>query len=330
MRISRTFFFLVITFSLSVSSCSSNLTPTPGQNQTLTQTLPSPSSATPAETSAIDTIRGSLRNQIRNLEDKMPRADSEGFIIPNDQEQTAFADLVSSLEAEDLRKSAQLAAENYYTLNYYVDRGDGNALSYLLRETKPIQKGWGLYAFRADSTSNIIVEAPHPLYDRRTPSVALDIYRALDARALLIAGAHRSANSDGSADMAHVTESIFQSVHVALSQEMQAASEDVIILQIHGFHTSKHAGYPQAVFGFGAKIQPMEFALAQKLEDALAEQGIINVGLCTGDVWQDLCGTTNAQASITSGVVFIHIELDERMRRNDDALIAALIQVFGK
>ena len=329
MHISHLFFFLTITLSLSATNCVAKPTPTPVQSQTSTQPSPSIASAMPAQTLAIDTIKGSLRNQISNLEDKMPRADSERYLVPTDQEQTAFADLVSSLEAEDLIKSAQLAAENRYTLNYYVDRGDENAMSYLLREMKPIQKGWGLYAFRANSTSNIIIEAPHPRYDRRTPSVALDIYRALDARALLIAGAHRNANADGSADMSHVKKSIFQSVHVALSQEVEAASEEVIILQIHGFHTSKHAGYPQAVFGFGAKIQPKELTLAQKLEAALAKQGI-NVGLCTGDVWQDLCGTTNAQASTTSGVVFIHIELDENMRKRDDALIKALVEVFGK
>jgi len=329
MHIPHMFFCLAITLSLSLTGCATTPTPTPAQSQTSTQTSPSFGTATPVKTPAIDAIQGSLRNQISNLEDKMPRADSERYLVPTDHEQMAFAELVSSLEAEDLIRTAQLAAENYYTLNYYTDRGDENATSYLLRETKPIQKGWGLYAFRIASTSNIIIEAPHPLYDRRTPAVALDIYRALDARALLIAGAHRNANSDGSADMAHVTESIFQSVHVALSEEMQTAFEDVIILQIHGFHTSKHAGYPQAVFGFGATIQPPELALAQKLEAALAEQGI-DVGLCTGHVWQDLCGTTNAQASTTSGVVFIHIELDEKMRKKDDALVKALVQVFGK
>jgi hypothetical protein len=326
MRIFRTIFFLSMAFSSSIFGCFSNSTPTP-----ITHHTPSPSiiSITPTAMPEIETVKGSLRNQINSLENKMPREDSEGYMVPTDQEQVAFASLVSALAMEDLTSSAQLASENYYTLNYYMDRGDENAISYILREKRPIQKGWGLYVFRVDSTSNIIVEAPHPLYDRRTPSVALDIYRALDARALLIAGAHRNANSDGSADMTHVTESIFQSVHVALSQVTQAVSGDVIILQIHGFHTSKHEGYPQVVFGFGEKIQPTEFAVAQKLKDALLEQEII-AGLCTGDVWRDLCGTTNAQATITSRVVFMHIELDESIRKNADALISALVQVFGK
>jgi hypothetical protein len=258
----------------------------------------------------------------------MPRAKSEVYIVSSNTEQMAFVELVKRLEVGDLVSASQIAAQNRYRLHNYVDRNDSNAVSYLLRENKPIQMGWGLYALRVDSASNIIIEAPHPLFDINTPSVALDIYRALDARALLIAGAHRNANADGSADVAHAPESIFQSVHKTLLQEIQAASGNAIILQIHGFHAGKHAGYPQVVFGFGEVMQPLEFALAQKLEDALLEQGF-SVGLCTGDVWQDLCGTTNVQASTSNGAIFIHIELDKMIRKNDEDLITALAQVFG-
>lgn len=326
MQISHVFFILSLAIFLWITGCAPQQDQAPMPNPVST----SHPGAAPTAATALETINGSFRNQISNLEDNMPRANSEGYVVPANQEQADFAELaLSLLGANDLARANQLAVRNNYSLTYYLDRGDDNSVNYLLRENKPIQKGWGLYAFRVESTSNIIIEAPHPLYDRRTPSVALDIYRALDARALLIAGAHRNANSDGSADMAHTTESIFQSVHQALSQELQAKSGNVIILQIHGFHTSKHDGYPQAVFGFGEKIESAEFALAQKMEDAFSEQGI-NVGLCTGEVWQDLCGTTNAQASTMNGGMFIHIELDEDLRRGDDALIAALVQVFGK
>jgi hypothetical protein len=323
MRISWTLFILLITIILSVTSCvsSTHLTPT--------STVTPLSKVSSTATSAFDTIEGSFRNQISTLEDNMPRADSEGYVIPTDKEQADFAELVSMINTEEMARAVQLVTENYYTLNYYVDRGDDYAVSYLLREKKPIQKGWGLYAFRVDSSSNIIVEAPHPLYDKRTPSVALDIYRALDARALLIAGAHRNANRNGLADVAHAPESIFQSVHKALSRERQPESGQVIILQIHGFHTSKHDGYPQVVFGFGEKVRSEEVALAQRIKDALSEQGI-SAGLCTGNALQDLCAETNVQGSAGNEGLFIHIELDESIRRSNDALITALVQVFAK
>jgi len=322
------FILFLAAMTLAATSCSPQLTPTLIPTRTLIPTLSPSPSVTPTATPIIDTIEGRFQNQIRYLENDMPRANSEGYVVPTDEEQAAFAQLVAALGASDLVRAAQLAAQNHYGLHYYVDRNDDHAVSYLLREDKPIQKGWGLYAFRVGSASNIIIQAPHPLFDINTPSVALNIYRALDARALLIAGAHRDANLDGSADVSHNLESVFQSVHEALLQEIQAISGNAVILQIHGFNSGKHDGYPQVVFGFGDKAQPAEFALARKLKDAISEQGI-TVGLCTGDFWQDLCGTTNVQAYTSNDAIFIHIELDEMMRKNDEGLITALVQVFG-
>ena len=260
----------------------------------------------------------------------MPRAESESYVPPTYQEQADFDQLTSVIIENHVAGAVELATKNNYQLNYYVDRGDTYAVSYLLREQRPIQKGWGLYAFRLDSKSNIIIEAPHPLYDKKTPTIALDIYRALDARALLIAGAQRNANRDGSADVAHASESIFQSVHLALSHKIQTTAGEVIILQIHGFHASKHEGYPQVVFGLGEKPLPQEVAMAQKIKDALSEQGISS-GVCTGveSNLMELCAKKNVQGLTTKDATFIHVELDEKLRQNDEAFIAALVEVFG-
>ena len=320
---------LVASLTLGMSRCTpaTESKPTP----TLLQSPDSAQTQAPSAGSRIDTIKGSFQNQIGILEKSMPRADSEKYVVPSTSEQAGFANLVSLIYAEDLAQASMLAGDLHYRLNYYVDRGDEYAMSYLLRESRPIEKGWGLYVLRMKSTSNIIIEAPHPLFDRRSPSVALDIYRALDARALLIAGAHRNANGDGSADVAHALESIFQSVHIALSQDVQAEAGEVIILQIHGFHTSKHEGYPQVVFGLGNNAQSNAVALAERIRAALSEQGI-SAGICAGveSDLEDLCAKTNIQGSTTKEGMFLHIELDETIRGNDDALIAALVQVFGQ
>jgi hypothetical protein len=322
MQIAYTFLVLSVIMILSLAGCSTRPNPAPPPT--------SYPSLTPTPPLVLDTIKGSFRNQISILETNMPRAKSEGYAFPTNQEQADFTELVSRIVTGDLARAVDLTSQNHYTLNYYVDRGDDYAVSYLLREQRPIQKGWGLYALRLDSTSNIIIEAPHPLYDQRTPSVALDAYRALDARALLIAGAHRNADHDKSADVAHASESIFQSVHITLSQEIQAESSDVIILQIHGFHSSKHEGYPSVVFGLGEKPLAKEIAVAKKIKDALSKQGI-DAGLCIGpgSELEDLCAKTNVQGSVTNDGTFIHIELDEKLRKNDEAFIAALVEVFG-
>lgn len=321
MQTTQVHFFWMVILTLSIVGCSAPGTPAPSVTPSAAITPPSPV--------VLETIQGSFRNQISILEENMPRSGSEAYVVPDQEEQADFSRLVSMIQREELADAVQLAGNHSYSLAYYVDKGDDYATSYLLREQRPIQKGWGLYAFRLDSTSNLIIEAPHPLYDRRTPSVALDVYRALDARALLVAGAHRKANKDGSADVAHAPESIFQSIHQTLSQGMETTSGKAVILQIHGFHSSKHDGYPQAVIGFGEEIQAANTSLIRALGAALEEQGI-RVGLCTDDAWKSLCGRTNGQGATSHGNIFIHLELDEKIRRNDEALIAALVQALGQ
>jgi hypothetical protein len=56
-----------------------------------------------------------------------------------------------------------------------------------------------------------------------------------------------------------------------------------------------------------------------------AEQGI-RVGLCTeglGTAWNEWSGSYLKRSCI------LHIELEEKIRKNDDAFIEALVKVFG-
>ena len=83
--------------------------------------------------------------------------------------------LVSLIDTNALVGAAKLTNKDHYTLNYFIDHHDHDARSYLLQKQSPVEKGWGLYAFRVNSTSNIMIEAPHLFYDIKTPSVVLDI-----------------------------------------------------------------------------------------------------------------------------------------------------------
>lgn len=294
-------------------------TPMPTQSPTLS----------PSPTPDLSTITADLRNQVYRLQDLMPLEDSDGFVVPTRTEQSTFSEIVSRLESGDLIYASDLAEKNTYTLVRYLDLGDEKAASYLLRERVPISKGWGLYVIRADGANNIIVEAPHPIADKNTDLIALNIYRALNARALLIAGAHRSTDPGGLADVTHAPESIFQSVHEALLKKSISFPDIPVVLQIHGFAARKHPGYPNIVLGFGQKASQAEISLSKELADALTALGI-DTGTCEGDSWQDLCGTKNVQGSNKNNAIFIHIELDETVRSDEHNLVSALSQVFAK
>lgn len=284
---------------------------------------------TPLSTlSAIDSVTGDLLSQVNYLESHMPREGSNGYIIPDVKDIAGFTQLVLSIENADLKHANELATSDHYWLVRYVDEGDNNAVDYLLQEKTPIGNGWGMYVLRETVINDLIIESPHPYADARTQQVALDIYRILNARALIIAGAHRDANIDGSADVAHVPGSIFQAIHETLSSEARSLSQIVIVLQIHGFTSSKHPNYPQVVIGYSLQESNSMTMMVNQIKDALIARDM-RVGLCDGKLWRDLCGTKNIQSSTNNGVLFIHLELDQSVRTNDDDFIMAMKEAFA-
>ena len=279
-------------------------------------------------------LEGTLMNQVTRLEKDLPRAATEGFTIPEDAEMTAFSDIPADLREGRLELALTSAQANAYELFWYTDRNDKGAVSYLLREADPSRKGWGVYAFRVATESSLIVEAPHPLADADTPSVSVAIYRDLNARALLIAGAHRDANRDGSADAAHDPQTVFQAIHESELRQSLSSTDSAIVLQIHGFAASSHPAYPQVIVSYehGRDINPANLVQGQLIESAIVkalQQRGVEAGTCGGGQWRDLCGSTNIQASTMSQGLFIHLELDDSVRREDKQLRAALADALG-
>ena len=283
----------------------------------------------PTPTPIVYTVTGDLLEQVYQLEDFMPLAKSGNYVVPTNEERAAYSKIISSLEAEDLALASELSGGHGYTLLRFLDLGDEKKASYLLKEGNPVSKGWGLYLLREEITNNIIIEAPHPLSDKQTDLIALEIYRALDARALLIAGAHRDANENGKADVAHSTKSVFQAVHETLIGKTPAFSGVPVVLQIHGFTAKKRTGYPNVILGFGKTTSAPEIAVAKELVNALTVRGL-KADMCVDDSWQDLCGKKNVQGASKGQAIFIHIELDETARADNSILVAALSQVFSE
>ncbi len=267
-------------------------------------------------TNIIRTVTGDLKDQLLIIQNGMPRAGSNGFIIPTQLQMDDFARVITNLDLG-------LASSYGYDLMKYIDTTNNNSTSYLLDEIMPVQKGWGTYALRIGATNNIIVEAPHPIADINTTNVSADVYRALNAKAYLLAGTHRDANADNSADVANSPTSIFQAVHLAV------ARNSPIVLQIHGFSSTLHPNFPQVVISTPQKstIDVQSVSVVNKIINALRANGI-SVEVC-GLNWSGLCAGSNVQgASMTSGV-FIHIEMNEITRASDGMFISALTQAFS-
>ncbi len=309
------------------------LSPTlPEPSNTPGPTFPEPTNTPPlpSPTQALPMVYGSLNDLLTWLEGNAPRQGSQGFVEVSHEAMSDFNQLMVELLARRFKNASELATKYDYELALYQD-GDIADTEYLvLRELDPIRRGWGLYVFRLEacqSTSKVLViEAPHILADEGTPLIALDAFRALQGCALMIAGAHRSANQDGIADVAHNPQSVFQAIHSFLAN---IAGPNALVLQFHGFAMNKHQGYPPLVLGGSSPDLTSWTILLASLTQGLAERGI-STGVCDGIQWTDLCGETNAQASNLTAGIFVHLELDDSIRSAPGELINALVTVFSQ
>jgi hypothetical protein len=327
---SRPRLILLLALALSIHACASAPDRTPAPAPIVVTPLrltPAPVSTSSPTPFHLERHSGNARTRIDRLLEEMPQPGSNAYVVPKDSERAAFSTLVKTLLNGDPAQAAALASTFGYSIIDYSDRGDKKAQEYLLEEQTPIQRGWGWYAFRKDASSNVIIEAPHPLADANTTNVALDLYRVIDARALLIAGAHRSANDDGSADVSHTPGSLFQVIHNSLVDEPLPVADALIVLQIHGFDSARHPTYPDIVIGYDRAVPKPLAARINVLREALVSAGF-QVGVCDGKSWEALCGTTDVMRSIPHGLV-IHLELNESVRAHDRDLVRALEQVFA-
>jgi hypothetical protein len=297
------------------------LTPFPSKvESTATPRIPTPTS-TPNKTYDFDVF-------ISELEITMPGACMEGYLIPKTTDEQAFRSMTIYIIGENPEAAVKLASKFKYELLLLFDQAETDAESYVLWEQQPIEKGWGIYFFRKRSFRNIVVEAPHPDADEYTAALALDLYRALDAKALLIAGAHRDANMDGSADLTHARESIFQTVHLALFNPAEEPNDETIFLQVHGYSVDRHPNLPDVIIGYNWEKDPEKDALLSNIVQSIQENDI-RVGVCGGQNYRGLCGISNVQRSATEGGIFIHIELSGTIRKDDRMLVLALTEALN-
>ena len=250
---------------------------------------------------------GDLRATVEDLAATMPGRDSGGYDVPTSSERSAMAAAWDAVEAGDLGRAASLVNPLAYDVVRYTDTVTGRT-SVVLRERRNADgswpHAWGLYVRTSGSRSRLVVEAPHPKADVNSESMALDAFRSRNAVALMVAGAHRDANPDGSADVAHRTDSVFEVVHRA------ALTPSSRVYSAHGFADATLPGI-EAVVSRGASPS----GATVKVSDAVAAAGFARC-LYDGTRCKDLAGTTNVQGQSTrsAGADFVHVEVNRTVR----------------
>ncbi len=256
---------------------------------------------------------GGLQTYVDEFVAGIPGKDSNGYDLPTTTEVAAFTGAVDAVLGNDLQRAADALDSLHYDVVRYTDTVTGRE-SVLLRERKVDRRyphAWGLYVF-ARNASGLVVEVPHPVADMNTENIGVQSFRAADAAGLLVAGAHRYANPENEADMAHRTDSVFDAVHRRL------LTTGGRVLQPHGFGeaTREAVGHDVVVSDGTATPPPIVIETAA----ALTGQGFLTC-LYTGTVCWELAATKNVQGASTRefGAHFAHVESYTAIR-TDSAL----------
>lgn len=240
---------------------------------------------------------------------EIPRKGSEAMTMPSEPEARRFLAGVRAITSGQPALAQRLLRPLSYSLSRFTDSRTGRdswVLAESRREDGSWPRGWGLYVFAVEAANPFVVEVPHPLYDVNTPQAGVGAFRRGDAQALLVAGTHRYANSDGSSDVAHEAETMFALVHQAIVTERHS------VAQFHGFDDLDAEGLGDIVVSAG---EPTPDVAIDPVTDALRVAGF-DVCQYDGEHCADLGGTQNVQGKWCRMVNarFLHVELSREVR----------------
>lgn len=273
-----------------------------------------------SEPTAAPLVRPPAVRVASELEDVLqPLRRSAGeYKTPSDAQRGAFKDWVAHLLTAAAAEALPSRAAPEGFIGRFVDGGS----IWLVAEHGPTKVGAGAYAIRPKARNDVVIEAPHTFFDQGTLPLALSLFQALDARALLINTLHRAGGASDEVederlerarsgkeegDLAHQTDSYYQVTHSLLGAEWPKTR----FVQVHGFRDEKVPGALVVVSAAGTNFDPLPVARA--LNDSF--------GAGTAQVYPDevkkLGGTTNAQARACkeAGWPFLHLEIAASFRQ---------------
>ncbi|MCE1189481.1 MAG: T9SS type A sorting domain-containing protein [Ignavibacteria bacterium] len=257
---------------------------------------------------------GSLNALVTYVVSKMPGMGANAFIVPTNTELSVFASSFSFIASKNYAPVTGMVAAYGYSFYKFYDVNVRDTF-YVLKENVPVQRGWGTYIYCASSQNNLMIEIPHPLWDKNTWDVGIRTFLATKARWYSLSGTHRYCNTDSSSDVAHETQTVFYKSHQTIACPLA--------VQPHGFDgtDATYSGYPDVVISNGTKTP---VTLHYTVRDAYVAAGF-TAGVFSTSTYSSLNklgATTNVEGqwSNANGKTFVHIEHDYPLRKDTAAV----------
>ncbi len=270
---------------------------------------------------------GDFVSHVQTLRNLTFNKDTGLYVAPNGTQRANFALAAATLMSGDIATAEIQAAVVDYEIVEYTDTVSSDVYHGLREVNNTPARGWGSYFVNLNAAHEVLVQAPHPRFDTNSWDVAAQAFRDSDARGFMMAGAHRNANGAGTADVAHLAESIFQEVHEA----WVGGSAERTTYSIHGFDDANHV-FPAGTDAVLSSGDGMVSTFVRALDDQLDAAGFLSYAYNTLDVndpdnvavneavvgttFSSLGGTTNVQGvySRSLGGDFVHVELEQSIR----------------
>lgn len=286
---------------------------------------------------------GDFVSEVARLKSLAFAKDSGLYVSPTSQQQNRFVSMAESLLAGETAAADSMASLLGYEVVEFTDTNSWivlHGLREILQGGEHI-KGWGSYFVNQSSEVADLIEVPHPLFDSYSWDIGARIFVDSQAKAFLMAGAHRNANGSGTADVAHLTNTIFHGVHQAWNGE---AGKNTA-WQIHGFNLGNHSAFPantDAVLsngdgGMSEEIMNLDglfqtncfLSYAYNTLPANSTENLQVNGEIDGTVFSSLGARTNVQGihSRSLGGIFVHVEMERSIRFNRTNRVSVAVLV---
>lgn len=162
---------------------------------------------------------GSLIEYLREDKVFLYRTRANGqMVVPTAGESEPFSAAINRLadlrrlpDLEEQQELAALLGQANYQLQIKERR-------YLLAHEKEPRKYRGIFVINPSARSDLVIEVPAPLDERGALEAAAWLFQLYDARALVVAGAGRKANKDGTSDVLSSANTFYQIAHRALAR----------------------------------------------------------------------------------------------------------------
>lgn len=192
------------------------------------------------------------------------------------------------------------------------EQANGQAAGLTLQvdeEFVQLSGGGTFVRIRRAAGDGVVLQAPHGFYDGKTGIIAGRLFDAGYGQVLMVNTVHRYRGDKDAehdpADVAHLSESTFQSATLGAAQGL----DDALVVQLHGFAERDNNPGLAIVASSGSALQP-----SVTVDRAVRTLGVFGPVL-SGDDLPALSGSQNVQGRALSGSArFLHLELSPSTR----------------